>query len=219
MKTTIQRLASVAGLTLFGVAVSSATVIINPSTPPPALTPQMSASQETFTLTNSAPNPPGYIQLAPGGTNSVPLNWNFYSNPDWALVIAPTSVQFDLTLAVGSPSSTSSFTLYLQDTLQNLIGPRTLVTSGTPGPNNRYTFTFLTSDPTILSALTSDGVLSTILVRDPGPGQNGGNTNSFLYVNSGITVTADVVPEPSTYLMMGSGLAAAALFLRRKRRA
>lgn len=217
MNIKMKRLASVVGVAFFATAVLSATPILNIGTPLSPLTPQpaLTTSPVTFTLTNSAPAPPGYIQLASGGISSLPLNWNFFALPGWADVVEVTSVEFDLTLGLNNPANPSKFTLYLQDTLSNLIGPQTLVNSGTAGPQNTFTFNFLTSDPTIVSAFLSDGFASTLLARDPG----GNNTNSFLYVRSAIIVNAQATPEPASYLMIGTGLTAAALFFRRRRKA
>lgn len=171
------------------------------------------SSAASFTQTNSPAG--GILQFAPGHTNSLNLMWNFYAIPEWALVSSIDNVQFGLVLAPGQ-QATSTFTLELMDTLTTVIGPRTAVTSGTPLGNSTYSFLATSTDPVVLNAFLADGVVNTLLARDPGPGFPGASGNTFLLLSSSITVNAQLIPEPATYLLLGAGLGALALLRRRQ---
>jgi hypothetical protein len=75
-----------------------------------------------------------------------------------------------------------------------------------------------TTGQTVLNAFLADGFVTTLLARDPSFGQ-GSRTNAFRFYTSDIIVNAEVVPEPSTYVLIGSALVGAVVFLRRKRTA
>lgn len=156
----------------------------------------------------------GSMQFAPGVNNSLTLAWNFFTMPLWENVVSLDSVEFGLTLVPGIQAQ-STFTLELQDTLSTIFGPRLAVNSGTPGSGGTYTFLTTVTDPSVLSAFLADGFVNTLLARDPGPGQTGGSGNTFFLLGSTITVNAEITPEPSTYILIGAGLAGLA-FMRRR---
>ena len=176
-----------------------------------------SITPESFTQTYTPPGGP--IQLAPGGTNSITLLWNFFAMPDWQIVVGIDSVDFSVTLGLGDPAKPSTFTLYLQDTLQDLIGPKALVNSGTPvaasGGLSGFQQTINITDATAINAFLTDGVVNTLLTRDP-IGSTG-SSNSFYVISQMITVNAEVTPEPATYILIGAGLAGIAMIRRRLR--
>jgi hypothetical protein len=222
--TAIKRLGSAVGLLFFVASISFATPIVTPVPPPVEITAQSALMPETFKLTYDAPNPPGYIQFQSGGTNSISVNWNFFALLGWTTVQAIDSVEFDLTLALANTSfPNATFTMELEDTLSTIFGPKTLVNMGVPGPNNTYNFSVIldNSTPTgqtVLNAFLADGFVTTLLARDPSFGQ-GQRTNAFRFYSGDIIVNAQVIPEPATYVLIGSGLLGAALFVRRKRTA
>ena len=213
------------GLLFLVASLSFATTIVTPTPPSIEVTAQSPLTPETFKLTYDAPNPPGYVQLQSGGTNSVPINWNFYSLLRWTTVQSIDSIEFDLTLALANPTyPNASFSMQLEDTLSTIFGPKTLVNSGLLDPaTNTYTFSAVLDNTTamgqdVLNAFLADGFVTTLLVRDPSWGQ-GQATNAFRFYAGDITVQAEITPEPSTYVLMGSGLLGAVLLLRRRRAA
>jgi len=174
-----------------------------------------SITPESFTQTYTPPG--GSQQLAPGVGNSITLLWNFFAIPDWAIVVGIDSIDFTVTLGLGDPNKPSTFTLYLQDPLLDLLGPKALVNSGVPvsapGGLSGFEHTINIMDPSVINAFLSDGVVNTLLTRDP-IGSTG-STNSFYVLSQVITVNAEVTPEPATYILIGAGLAGIAMIRRR----
>lgn len=161
-----------------------------------------------FTITQ-----PGGVQMAPDGISSLPVFWSFVGLPSWDQLFSIDSVTFNLRLGQDDPARPSSFSYQLADTLTLLIGPQTPVIPG--GTTQSHVHSVTITDADVLGAIFADGTFQTMLFRDPGWGDEG-QDNYFLYLGSSVSINAQIVPEPGTFLMLGAGMVGLALLVRRR---